>query len=106
MVNFRRANTPDLAPAPPLPGCEDISLRCPGLWRLDQTSCRTEAFWSYCHLAGGDYYYIIWTSTMSLDFKNDFLFQHQPSPTDCLLSLWEAAQTDPAAVQDLVNIVR
>lgn len=35
-----------------------------------------------------------------------FLFQHQPSPTDCLLSLWEAAQTDPAAVQDLVNIVR
>ena len=42
---------------------------------------------------------------MSLTFEN-YLFQHQASPTDCLLSLWEAAQTDPAAVQDLVNIVR
>ena len=30
----------------------------------------------------------------------------QTSPTDCVLSLWEAGQTDPAAVAELVNIVR
>ena len=30
----------------------------------------------------------------------------QPSPTDTLLSLWEAGQTDPAAVTELVNVLR
>jgi len=33
-------------------------------------------------------------------------YRHRPSPTDCLLSLWEAQQTEQAAITDLLNIVR
>ena len=32
--------------------------------------------------------------------------ESQPSPTDTLLTLWEAGQSDPAAVAELVNILR
>lgn len=33
-------------------------------------------------------------------------YHSRASPTDCLLTLWEAQQTDQAAITDLLNIVR
>lgn len=38
--------------------------------------------------------------------RNITWHSRRQSPTDCILSLWEAQQTDQAAITDLLNIVR
>jgi hypothetical protein len=38
--------------------------------------------------------------------RNMTFYSRRQSPTDCILSLWEAQQTDQAAITDLLNIVR